>query len=480
MAVQQLDLAAVADHVESVLRDWRVPGAGLAAVRDGQVVIAQGYGLRDHTLGLPATAGTLFHQGSLTKAFTGTLLGALVDAGLLDWDQPVREVWPEFRLADPVATEQVSVADLLSHRSGLARHEWVWLANPSWSAAELCRRLRHLPMAHGLRAEFEYSNLGYAVLGQVVEAASGVDWHTALRERILDPLDMTATATTLKQAEDSGECARPHDVESDSIVGTSFRVIDNVAPAGQLFASPADMARWLLFQLGDGTADGRRVLTTGTLRKLHRIRTPLDLPGPDAGVHLFGYAFGWIAGIWQGRRILWHNGGIDGFGSETLILPDDGVAVAVSVNSDPGASLPAATAISRHVAQVLLGEQPGPRPGRDDEQAEPDDDMRTVPGTGPSHPLADFAGGYHHPGYGTLTVESDGQQLRFRLGELAFAGRHRHYDTWTLEYQPLEETTSVTFRTGADGIVREAVLPLEPATADVVYRRPPGDPKTPR
>lgn len=468
-----VDLAAVADQVESVLRDHRVPGAGVAAVRDGQVVIAQGYGLRDHTLGLPATASTLFHQGSLTKAFTGALLGALVDSGLLEWNQPVREIWPEFRLADPVATDQVSVADLVSHRSGLARHEWVWLANPSWSSAEVCRRLRYLPMGHGLRAAFEYSNLGYAVLGQVVEAATGVDWHTALRERILDPLGMTSTATTLKQAEATGDCARPHDVESDSIVGASFRVIDNVAPAGQLFSSPVDLARWLLFQLGDGTAGGRRVLAGDTLRELHRMRTPID--EPDSETHLFGYASGWIAGIWHGRRILWHNGGIDGFGSEALVLPDDGVAVAVGVNSDPFSSLPAATAISRHVARVLLGEQPGPAPGRHDEQAEqtgPAGDARTVPGAGPSHPLADFAGEYHHPGYGTFTVERDGPRLRFRLGELTFTGRHRHYDTWTLEYQPLEETTSVTFRTDADGNVREAVLPLEPETGDVVFVRP--------
>jgi hypothetical protein len=339
-------------------------------------------------------------------------------------------------------------------------------------------------MAHGLRATFEYSNIGYAVLGQVVHAVTGVDWHTALRERILDPLDMTATATTLKQAEKSGDCARPHDVGPDGIVGTSFRVIDNVAPAGQLFSGPDDMARWLLFQLGDGTSDGRRVLAAETVRELHRMRTPLDLPTSDPELHYFGYALGWTAGIWRGRRILWHNGGIDGFGSELLLLPDHGVGVSVSVNSDPGSSLPAATAISRHVAQLLLGEQPRRwserlREDWEKERAEPADEPTIVPGTGPSRPIADFAGTYRHPGYGTLTVEADGPQLRFRLGELTFTGRHRHYDTWTLEYQPLEETTSVTFRTGADGAVREAALPLEPSTGDVVYRRWPDDDKTP-
>ena len=469
-----LDLDALADQIATELRRWRVPGVELAAVRDGRVVVAQGYGLRDHARGLPATAATLFHHGSITKAFTAALVGTLVEEGLLEWDRPVRDYWPPFRLYDPVATERVSMADLLSHRSGLARHEWVWLANPSWSGAELARRLRHLPLAHDLRAEFEYCNLGYALVGQVVEAVTGLDWHAALRGRVLNPLGMHVTVTSLEQAESRADCARPHDLRDGEIVPVANRVMGGVAPAGLLFSCAEDIARWLLFHLGDGAPDGRRVLSAETLAQLHRIRIPFDDPTADPEIHHLGYALGWGVGSWGRRRVLWHSGGIDGFATELLLLPHEGVGVAVSANCTHTSALP--TALTRHVAQQLLGEQPEPWGARLHEQREQERAKAAlapdpVPGTTRSHPLADFAGDYHHPGYGTLTVEVDAGRLLVLLGELEFAAEHRHFDTWMLDYPALGERTSVTFHTDAAGVVRDAVLPLDGGTGEVTFRR---------
>ena len=422
-------------------------------------------------------AATLFHHGSLGKAFTGALVGTLVDEGLLEWDRPIRDVWPQFRLHDPVATERVSVADLLSHQSGLARHEWAWLANPSWSGAEFARRLRHLPMGHDLRVEFEYSNLGYALVGQVVEAVTGTDWHTALRERVLEPLGMPDTLTRLEQVENRDDYALPHDLRAGEIVPVPFRAVDAIAPAGGLFSCATDMARWLLFHLGDGALDGRRVLSAETLQVLHRIRFPLDAAGPDDKFRYLGYAFGWGSGIWSGRRILMHSGGIDGFGAEALMLPDEGVGVVVGVNADHDFGVPAAVALARHVAQLLLGEEPQPWAARlyerwERERAEAAPAPVTVDGTTPSRPVADFAGEYEHPGYGTLSVEVDGGELRVRLGELEFAVKHRHYDTWALDYLPLKDSIPLTFHADAGGVVRDAVAPLDHSTGEVTFRRP--------
>jgi CubicO group peptidase (beta-lactamase class C family) len=476
----RLDLDALAEHVATGQRRWLVPGVELAAVRDGQVVVAQGYGLRDHERELPATAATLFHHGSIAKGFTAALVGTLVDEGLLEWDRPVRDVWPPFRLSDPVATERVTVADLLSHRSGLARHEWAWLANPSWTGADLAARLRHLPMGHDLRTDFEYNNLGYVAVGQVVKAVTGADWHTALRERVLDPLGMHASLTSLEQAEGVADCARPHDVHAGEIVPVPFRVMDGVAPAGLLFSCASDIARWLLLHLGDGALDGRRVLSAETLEQLHRVRVPLGVSAADPEFHYVGYALGWVVGTWGARRILWHSGGVDGFGAELLLLPDEGIGVAVSVNSTHTSSLPAA--LTRHVAQLLLGEQPEPWSARlherwTEERALATAAVKTVVGTTPSHPIDDFAGVYDHPGYGALHVEVDAGELRMRLGELVLITSHRHFDTWTAEYPPLAETVSVTFCTDADGNVRDAVLPLDDSTGEVTFRRRP-DPDT--
>ena len=151
--------------VAEQLAIWEVPGCAAAAVQDGQVVLAAGWGQRDLDTKLPVTADTLFAIGSTTKAFTAATVGALVDDGLLDWERPLRDYVPEIQLHDPVVSDRLTVVDLLSHRSGLPRHEMAWLGHPGRTRAELIRRLRFLPLSKDLRQAFQYCNLGYLAAG---------------------------------------------------------------------------------------------------------------------------------------------------------------------------------------------------------------------------------------------------------------------------------------------------------------------------
>ena len=334
-----LDLDALADQIATELRRWRVPGVELAAVRDGRVVVAQGYGLRDHARGLPATAATLFHHGSITKAFTAALVGTLVEEGLLEWDRPVRDYWPPFRLYDPVATERVSMADLLSHRSGLARHEWVWLANPSWSGAELARRLRHLPLAHDLRAEFEYCNLGYAL---VRAGRRGGDPHRLAHRAARAGPRAAGHARHADPARAGGEPGRP----CAPARPPSRRDRPGAVPSRRRHrpgrsarsSCATDMARWLLFHLGDGALDGRRVLSAETLPQvLHRIRFPLDAPRPDPTTSFATSATRSVgaAGSGAGGASSCTAAGSTVSASEALVLPDEGVGVVVERERRP-------------------------------------------------------------------------------------------------------------------------------------------------
>src|SRR5579862_4154590 len=183
-------MESIERFVTEQLAAWEVPGCAVAAVRGGQVELAAGWGQRDREAGLPVTQDTLFAIGSTTKAFTATTIGALVDEGLLEWDRPLRDFVPGIRLHDPVVTDRLTIIDLLSHRSGLPRHDLTWLGQPDRSRADIVSRLRFLPLSRDLRQEFQYCNLGYLLAGHVVDVLSGTTWEDFLRGRLLGPLGM--------------------------------------------------------------------------------------------------------------------------------------------------------------------------------------------------------------------------------------------------------------------------------------------------
>src|SRR5579862_9191851 len=183
-------MESIERFVVDQLAAWEVPGCAVAAVQDGQLVLAAGWGQRDLDTGLPVTADTLFAIGSTTKAFTAATVGALVDDGLLEWERPLRDYVPELRLHDAVVTDRLTIVDLLSHRSGLPRHEMVCLGHPDRSRAEVIRRLRYLPLSKDLRQAFQYCNLGYLMAGHAVDELSGMSWEDYLRARLLIPLGM--------------------------------------------------------------------------------------------------------------------------------------------------------------------------------------------------------------------------------------------------------------------------------------------------
>jgi CubicO group peptidase (beta-lactamase class C family) len=465
-----IDIDKLRAHTRAELGRWNVPAVELAIVKDGKVVLAEGIGRRDVAKNLPATPKTRFHHGSTGKAFTGVLAGTLVDAGLLEWDRPIREYLPEFRVHDRFLSDRITVADLLSHRSGLARHEFAWLSNPSISRAELVQRLPYLESKFDIRTTFQYSNLAYVTVGHLIATLTGSTWEEQMRERVLEPLGMLQTVTSVDEAL-ALEHAQPYVQKNGKHAAIQWRRTDQIAPAGQMISCAEDIARWLLFQLSDGELDGRRVLKSETLAETKRPRTPVDFPGPDPDIRFHGYAFGWMIGAYRGRRLVWHNGGVDGFHTEIALLPDDGIAVAASSNILQ-TNLPLAVVF--HCIDTLLGEKPKPwsKNLRAESEAAPAPQRpRVVKGTQPSHPLEEYAGEYEHPGYGTLQVSLRGKGLRVQLSELDVSTKHRHFDTWTIGYAPLGADWPLTFLTDADGQVSAAEMPLEPTIKAIRFER---------
>jgi CubicO group peptidase (beta-lactamase class C family) len=473
---------SVERFVVEQLAAWEVPGCAVAAVRGGRVELAGGWGLRDREAGLPVTHDTLFAIGSATKAFTATTVGALVDEGLLDWDRPLRDCVPGVRLHDPFVSDRLTIVDLLSHRSGLPRHDLTWVGQPGRSRAEIVRSLRFLPLSRDLRQEFQYCNLGYLVAGHVVEALSGVPWEDFVRGRLLGPLGMRRSNLSVDEMLADDDHAAAYTRRDGVIVPVPQRPLPAAAPAGAINSSAADMARWLLVQLAGGQLDGATVMSAGTAK---RQLTPHMLrPGGEEmpGLTQYAYGLGWSIGRYREHKIAMHAGGIDGFQTHCMLLPDDGIGVAVLTNTS--ASLMHLVVACR-VLDELLGAEPLDvfgffKPRFDAVMAgarEARAARRVVPGAPPARPLSGYAGEYEHPGYGTLAIALNGDALKPSLGTMDLSLAHRHYETFDLTWDDAPADWQVvfplTFLSAPDGDISALTVQFESLVEPLRFDRRP-------
>ena len=237
--------------VEQALQDWQMPGLALAIVKDDAVVLSKGYGVRELGQSVPVDERTVFAIGSVTKAFTAAALGMLVDEGKIGWDDPVTAHLPDFQLYDPYVTREITLRDLLTHRSGLPRGDLIWIGS-DFDRAEILRRVRYLPPRWSFRSHYGYQNILYLAAGQVVAAATGRSWDAFIRERIFAPLGMIDSSTSVTALADAGNVAAPHADVDGQIGPVPYRNIDCIAPAGAINANVVEMTQWIR------TAAGRR------------------------------------------------------------------------------------------------------------------------------------------------------------------------------------------------------------------------------
>ena len=318
------DLKAFDRYVAQAARDWRVPGLAVAVVKDDSVVFAKGYGVLDLTKPGPATEHTRFAIGSTTKAMTSAALGMLVDDGKLRWDDRVIDHLPDFRLFDPYVTRELTVRDLLTHRSGLPGTDLLWLRG-DLPQAEMIRRLRHVRPNSSFRAQFTYQNVVYAIGGALIEKISGKPWEEFIRTRIFAPLGMTESEPLVLGIASRPNVATPHGEVRDTVRVVPIRSTDPVASAGSVWSSVSDMAKWMRFVLDSGRVGGKRLLAAGTFTEwiTPQIRAPLGTyPALTlARPHIFSYALGWFVQDYRGETVWMHTGSINGMSAIIGLLP---------------------------------------------------------------------------------------------------------------------------------------------------------------
>jgi CubicO group peptidase (beta-lactamase class C family) len=475
------DLESIEKFITGQLATWEVPGCAVAAVHDGKAVLAAGWGRRDLESGLPVTSGTLFAIGSTTKAFTAATVGALVDDGLLEWDRPLRDYLPGLRLHDPVVTERLTVTDLLSHRSGLPRHDLAHLGRPDLSREDFVGRLRFLPLSKDLREAFQYCNFGYLLAGHLVEVLSGIPWEEFLRSRLLTPLGMSRSNLSAQDMGADPDHATAYARRQGTVVQVPARPVTAMAPAGAINSCAADMARWLLAQLGGGQVDGTAVMSPGTLARQHapHMLIPEDPAFPASTRH--GYGLGWLIGRYREHRIVAHNGGIDGYLAECMLLPDDGIGVTVLTNLSAGAIGPV---LAYRVLDELLGLEPIDwhaqfKPRYDAGIAgigEARSARRVVRDAPLPRPLEAYAGQYQHPGYGTVAISAEDGVLKPAFGTMELSLAHVHFETFDLELNELGDPPPIIplmFLSDPDGDITALTVPFEPSVEPLRFDRLP-------
>lgn len=478
--------AALADFdafLTAAVAEWNVPGLGFAAVVDGEVVFAEGFGYRDLEGEQPMTADTLFAIGSTTKAFTTTVLGMLVDEGRLDWDEPVASYLPGFELVDRHASERLTPRDLVTHRSGLPRHDLLWYNNNELSRAEVVERLAYLEPSADLRAKYQYNNLMYLTAGHLIEELTEESWEDAVRTRLLGPLRMERTNFSVDASQEDADHALPYrENDEGELERIPFRRIDLVGPAGSLNSSVREMSRWLRFNLDGGKVGGESLVEATTLAEIHSPQMTTGIPPERPEISQFTYGLGWGIDSYRGHRRVQHTGGIDGFRTSVMFFPDDRIGLVAFTNR--GSPVPGI--VNQHAADLLLGLEPidwqgeGLRERAAAMQAEAEGKEKRqalrVAGTSPSHPLDDYSGIYHHPGYGDLDISLAGGELSMTYNDITAPLEHWHYDVWNgaeTEGDTTFEGMKLLFRTDLDGQIAAVEAPFEPRVDPIVFAKKP-------
>lgn len=450
-------------YIISSMKDWKVPGASVAIVRDGGVVYMRGFGVRDVRTQQPVTADTLFDIGSCTKAFTAAADAMLVDEGKMQWDGKVSTYIPFFHLRDPLADESVTLRDLLTHRTGVPGADLLWYLDPHAPREELIRKLAYVAPNAGFRAKFEYQNLMYVAAGYAVGQVAHTTWDEFTQSRLFAPLGMSESDTSAIDAQKASDHATPHEETPDgSVKAISWRNIDSVGPAGSINSSARDMAKWIAFQLGDGTYQGKRLISAENMREMHTPQMLLSLDGEIPRVFFpdsmqLSYGLGWFVQDYRGHQLILHAGDIDGFATMVVLIPEIRTGYFVVINMG---SL-YRQVLSYQIADRLLHL---PDAGwsarfkkmheelRAQEKAGEAWQSKRVPGTHPSKDLSAYAGKYQNSLYGEAEVGVENGKLALHLQSVNSDLEHFHYDTFTAK---LRRPTRLTFDLDADGNVSE-------------------------
>jgi CubicO group peptidase (beta-lactamase class C family) len=475
--------------VERARQSFEVPGIAVAIVKEGQVVVAKGYGVRKLGEPTPVDAYTLFGIASNTKAFTTATLATLVDEGKISWDDPVINYLPNFQMSDPYVTREMTVRDLLVHRSGLGlgAGDLMFWPHTNFTRDEILHNLRYVKLATSFRSHYAYDNVLYLVAGQIIPAVTGKSWNEYIEERIFKPLGMTHSNTSVADFRPGDNVATPHSKIEGKVTPIPYNNLDNNAPAGAINSCVSDMIKWITVQLNGGliskTAEGEtRLFSARQNREMwsaHTIMPIVDPPPPLAATrpNFLAYALGWWVQDYRGHKIVSHTGGLAGLVSRVTLVPDLHLGMVVLTNAEAGGAFnsitlyvldhylgaPTTDWIEAYLQAQKLIEERGAEAVKK-HSAERNKDSK------PSLPLEKYMGRYRDAWYGdvTLALEDNHLVMRFtHTPDLVGDLEHWQYDTFVSRWRDrsLAADAFVYFSLKPDGSIDQMkMVPVSPLT----------------
>ena len=407
------------ERIQKEIDYWRIPGLAVTLIQEGQPDQFACFGWRDVEGKLPVTPDTLFCVASCSKSMTAALIACLVDEGKLDWDVPVKHYVPHFRMWDEEADEQMTLRDMLCHRTGLPPHDALW---PGTATREdLSRQMRYLKPFCGFREKGKYNNTVYAMIGYVAEYVTGESWPDLMAKYIFNPLSMSRTGCLADEITGDGNHAEPYRIRNGQQVKVPFWNVDLAGPAASVNTTPRDMAKWLHFHIDGGRdASGRPLLSEKNFSEMHKpqILMPDTTPMPGDVEPCDYYCMGWRSGTYRGHAVQKHSGKIEGYSTLQVYLPDDKVGIILQANyHEPSTELFYTILFTMldeilghedvHWEKLFHGEEEHPEEYMyhkcDDDWTEGRLD-EAVKGAAPAFRAEDLVGEYFDPGYGKVTV----------------------------------------------------------------------------
>lgn len=432
-------------YIESARGDWKVPGMAVTVVKDGKVLLAKGYGVRELGKNDAVNADTLFGAMSTTKAMTAVTMAMLVDEGKISWDDKVVKYLPEFRVADPYITAEIRIRDLFTHNAGMGNADFLWTWTPDLSAAEILDRMQHARPAYPFRGGYTYQNIMYAAAGEVIRKVSGMSWDRFVTERLFVPLGMRNTFATYGASKAYQNRSSAHGRIDEKPEPIPEQTADPIAAAGSVWSTANDIAKWVEFMLGDGTVNGKVLVKPASMQML---LSPQAIVPPAqfyptvrlTKPHWTTYGMGWFQHDYRGEMINYHTGSLAGRTAIIGLIPDKKIGIYVFGNMSEELRH---ALIYKAFDMFAFGDANGrdwskeikalydgiAEEGRRQTEASR---ARRAANTTPSLGLEKYAGRYSDPLYGEVEVTHANGKLQLKIGKGARTAdlEHWHYDTF--------------------------------------------------
>jgi CubicO group peptidase (beta-lactamase class C family) len=436
-AQKQDKLSKIDSYIQNAMKEWNMPGFAVAIVKNDSIIFAKGYGVKDVRTKEPVDEHTNFMIASCSKAFTTAALATLVDRGKINWDDHVIDYLPSFQMYDTWVTKEMTIRDLVTHRSGLATFsgDILWLGS-TYTPQEVIKRARYLKPVSSFRSKYGYQNIMFSVAGSIIPVVTDTTWSDYIKEHFFKPLGMNRSTTSLDEMKKLGNYAFPHKIENGKVsTFKEFYSIETVAPAGAINSNVVDMSQWIRLQLKKGKYNNKQIFSE---------RQSNEMWSNQTAIENMNYGLGWFIRYWNGKKLLNHGGGMPGMISDVSLIPEENFGLVILSNAETGM----VTAIRNYIMESFFLNEPKDwnkmmldnwkkRIENFEKENKRREDVR-VKDTKPSLPLEKYCGVYEDKMYGKAEVSlKDGNLFLQFLPSPTMKGelKHYHFDTFYIDWE---------------------------------------------